>query len=49
MVCDGCGYEYDPMKGDPANGITPGTLFEQLPEDWVCPECSEPKSNFEKA
>lgn len=49
MVCDGCGYEYDPMKGDPANGIAPGTLFEQLPEDWVCPECSEPKSNFEKA
>lgn len=49
MVCDGCGYEYDPMKGDPANGIAPGMLFEQLPEDWVCPECSEPKSNFEKA
>lgn len=49
MVCDGCGYEYDPMVGDPANGIAPGTLFEKLPEDWVCPECSEPKANFEKA
>ncbi|HAM31054.1 MAG TPA: rubredoxin, partial [Erysipelotrichaceae bacterium] len=33
----------------PANGIAPGTLFEKLPEDWVCPECSEPKANFEKA
>lgn len=49
MVCDGCGYEYDPMIGDPANGIVPGTLFENLPDDWVCPHCSEPKAHFEKA
>lgn len=49
MVCDGCGYEYDPMVGDEANGIPAGTPFEKLPEDWVCPECSEIKANFEKA
>ncbi len=49
MVCDGCGYEYDPMIGDPANGIAPGTLFENLPDDWVCPHCSEPKAHFEKS
>lgn len=49
MVCDGCGYEYDPMIGDPANGIVPGTLFENLPDDWVCPHCSELKAHFEKA
>lgn len=46
MVCDGCGYEYDPMVGDPAADIAPGTLFENLPEDWVCPNCAEPKANF---
>jgi butyryl-CoA dehydrogenase len=45
MVCDGCGYEYDPMVGDPAADIAPGTLFENLPEDWVCPNCAEPKAN----
>lgn len=49
MICDGCGYEYNPMKGDPAAEIAPGTTFERLPEDWVCPECSEPKANFEEA
>ncbi len=49
MVCDGCGYEYDPMIGDPANGIAPGTLFENLPDDWVCPHCSEPKKKKKKS
>ncbi len=49
MVCDGCGYEYDPMKGDPAADIPPGTTFERLPEDWTCPDCAEPKSNFQEA
>ena len=36
-VCDACGYIYDPAVGDPDNGIAPGTAFEDLPEDWVCP------------
>jgi alkylation response protein AidB-like acyl-CoA dehydrogenase/rubredoxin len=47
-VCNGCGYEYDPDKGDPAAEIKPGTKFESLPEDWVCPECGEPKTGFVK-
>ena len=38
-VCDVCGYVYDPAVGDPDNGIDPGTSFDQLPEDWVCPLC----------
>ena len=46
FVCDGCGYEYDAAKGDAAAEIAPGTLFAKLPEDWVCPECAEPKENF---
>lgn len=45
-VCDVCNYVYDPAKGDPENGIQPGTSFEQLPEDWVCPVCSAGKSEF---
>jgi rubredoxin len=49
MVCDGCGYEYDPMKGDPAQNIPPGTPFDQLPDDWTCPDCAEPKQNFYEA
>ena len=36
-VCDVCGYIYDPAVGDPDNGIEPGTAFEDLPDDWVCP------------
>ena len=48
-ICDVCGYEYDPAKGDPNNGIAPGTAFEDIPEDWVCPECGAPKSCFSKA
>lgn len=46
MVCDGCGYEYDPMVGDPDADIAPGTPFEKLPDDWTCPMCAEPKENF---
>ena len=38
-VCEPCGYVYDPEVGDPDNGIAPGTAFEDLPEDWVCPIC----------
>jgi electron transfer flavoprotein alpha subunit/rubredoxin len=45
-VCGGCGYEYDPAAGDPDSDIAPGTLFEKLPADWVCPECAESKDMF---
>ena len=48
-ICSGCGYEYDPAQGDEAAEIPPETLFEQLPEDWVCPECGEGKEQFIKA
>ena len=45
-VCTACGYIYDPAKGDPENGINPGTPFEDLPDEWVCPVCGAPKSMF---
>lgn len=45
-VCGGCGYEYIPENGDEDAGIAPGTLFDKLPEDWVCPECAESKDQF---
>jgi len=45
--CTLCGYIYDPAKGDPSNGVEPGTAFENLPADWVCPECGAAKSEFE--
>jgi rubredoxin len=45
-VCDVCGYVYDPSLGDPDNGIQPGTAFENLPADWVCPECGVDKNSF---
>lgn len=45
-VCNVCGYVYDPEIGDPDNGIEPGTAFEDLPEDWVCPLCSVGKEDF---
>lgn len=47
--CDLCGYEYDPAEGDPDNGIPPGTLFEDLPDDWACPICGAEKEDFSKA
>ena len=45
-VCLGCGYEYDPAVGDEDAEVFPGTLFEKLPEEWVCPECAEEKTSF---
>jgi len=45
-VCDACGYVYDPAEGDPDNGIAPGTSFEALPDDWVCPLCGVGKDMF---
>lgn len=47
--CTICGYVYDPEIGDPDNGIEPETLFEELPEDWVCPLCGVNKEDFDEA
>jgi len=47
-ICSICGYVYDPADGDPESGIPPGTSFDDLPEDWVCPVCGADKSEFEK-
>ncbi len=44
--CTLCGYIYDPEKGDPKSGINPGTSFENLPEEWVCPVCGASKKDF---
>ena len=44
--CKPCNYIYDPELGDPENGIAPGTAFEDLPGDWVCPECFLGKEVF---
>ncbi|UCD97307.1 MAG: rubredoxin [Candidatus Bathyarchaeota archaeon] len=46
--CTVCGYVYDPEKGDPESEIAPGTPFEDLPDDWVCPMCGAPKDQFEE-
>jgi len=46
-ICPACGYEYDPAVGDPDSGISPGTAFEDIPDDWVCPDCGVGKEDFE--
>ena len=46
--CTVCGYIYDPELGDPDGGIKPGTPFEKIPDDWVCPVCGAAKSEFER-
>ena len=45
-VCEVCGYRYDPEVGDPDNGIAPGTAWEDIPEDFVCPICGVGKDQF---
>ena len=45
-VCNVCGWVYNEALGDPENGIAPGTRFEDLPEDFVCPLCGIGKDNF---
>ena len=45
-VCNGCGYEYNQELGDPENDIKPGTPFDKLPEEWICPDCGESKEEF---
>lgn len=47
-TCQVCGYVYDPEVGDPDGGIQPGTPFEEIPDDWVCPICGVGKLQFEK-
>ncbi len=47
-ICQVCGYIYDPAEGDPDNGVSPGTAFDDIPEDWVCPVCGASKDEFEK-
>jgi len=47
-VCTVCGYVYDPAEGDSTSGATPGTSFENLPDDWVCPLCGVGKDLFEE-
>ncbi len=44
--CALCGYIYDSATGDPGNGIPSGTHFEDLPDDWVCPDCGAGKEDF---
>jgi len=46
--CTVCGYIYDPEKGDPDGSMKPGTAFEDIPDDWVCPVCGAAKDQFEK-
>ena len=45
-LCNGCGYVYSPNMGDSEGGIPPGTPFEDLPDDWVCPVCGVGKDGF---
>ncbi len=46
--CTVCGYIYDEDDGDPDGGIPPGTRWEDLPDDWVCPVCGAEKDQFER-
>jgi rubredoxin len=45
--CTLCDYIYDPEEGDPDAGVEPGTAFEDLPDDWVCPDCGAGVEDFE--
>ena len=45
--CTVCGWIYDPQMGDPDNGVAAGTAFEDISDDWVCPECGVGKDSFE--
>jgi rubredoxin len=47
-VCTICGYVYDPALGDPDNGVDPGTAWEDVADDWLCPICGASKDDFEK-
>ena len=47
-ICTVCQWVYDPEIGDPEQGIEPGTPFESLPDDYVCPLCGVGKEDFEE-
>ena len=47
FVCVQCGFEYDEEKGWPEDGIAPGTRWDDIPDDWSCPDCGAAKSDFE--
>ena len=46
-ICEVCGFVYDEELGLPEENIAPGTKFEDLPDDFVCPECGVEKNMFE--
>ncbi len=46
-ICTVCDYIYDPEIGDEEGGIAPGTAFEDIPDDWACPDCNVSKEDFE--
>lgn len=48
FLCVVCGFIYDEAKGDPDSGLAPGTRWEDIPEDWSCPECGVTKADFEE-
>lgn len=48
FLCVVCNYVYDEEKGDPDSGLAPGTKWDDIPEDWSCPECGVTKSDFEE-
>jgi len=45
-LCYYCGYVYDEALGDPDGGLPPFTRFEDIPDDWICPECGVTKEDF---
>jgi rubredoxin len=45
-ICESCGFIYDPEEGDPDGGVPPGTAFEDIPDDWMCPVCGARKRDF---
>jgi rubredoxin len=45
-MCTSCGFIYDPAEGDPDGGVPPGTAFEDIPDDWMCPICGATKADF---
>jgi rubredoxin len=47
-VCPVCYFTYHQEDGDPNAGVEPGTPFEEIPENWCCPKCGQPKSEFRK-
>ncbi|HQC54730.1 MAG TPA: rubredoxin [Clostridia bacterium] len=47
-LCEICGYVYDEADGDPDNDVEAGTVWEDVPEDWLCPICGVGKDSFSK-